>query len=131
MNVGDPRAATRLTTLTGHTEAVVSLTFSQDGRTLASGGNDDTVRLWNVTRPAAAVPIGQSMSPKSTTGNFLSFRPRSHMLTVSSGADTVRLWNLDADEAVRRICATTRGVLTPEKWHEYLPRLPYTPSCDG
>lgn len=128
-NVTDPLKTTRLSTLTGHTEAIVSLTFSQDGRTLASGGNDDMIRLWNVAHPARATPIGQSMSPKSTTGNFLSFRPGSHMLTVSSGADTVRLWNLDADEAIRRICSTTRGVLTPEKWHEYLPRLPYAPSC--
>ena len=52
------------------------------------------------------------------------------MLGVSSGADTVRLWDLDVDEAIRRICSTTRGVLTPEKWHEYLPRLSYEPPCD-
>ncbi|TJZ42887.1 hypothetical protein FCH28_33980 [Streptomyces piniterrae] len=129
-NVTEPRRAARLSTLTGHTRAIVQLTFSQDGRTLASSGNDDMVRAWNVTHPSRATPIGQSMSPNAKTGNFLSFSPRSHMLGVSSGTDTVRLWNLDPDEAIRRICSTTRGVLTPGNWQEYLPRLSYTPPCD-
>ncbi|WP_406007638.1 WD40 repeat domain-containing protein [Streptomyces sp. NBC_00637] len=130
-DVTDPaQASLRGAPLTGHTEAVVSLTFSRDGDTLASGGNDNTIRLWNVSDPASASPIGQSMSPNAKTGNFLSFSPGSHMLGVSSGADTVRLWNLDVDEAITRICATTRGVLTADKWHEYLPRLSYEPPCE-
>ncbi|MFF3502190.1 hypothetical protein [Streptomyces sp. NPDC003247] len=130
-DVTDPRRASRLEApLTGHTEAVVSLTFSPDGHTLASGGNDNTVRLWNVADPSAAAPIGQSMSPNAKTGNFLSFSPQSPMLGVSSGTDTVRLWNLDVDDAISHICATTRGVLTEDKWQEYLPRLSYEPPCD-
>ncbi|WP_447038287.1 nSTAND1 domain-containing NTPase [Streptomyces sp. DSM 118878] len=130
-NLTDPHRAIRLgPTLTGHTDAVVSLTFSRDGDTLASGGNDNTVRLWDVADPAEAAPIGQSMSPNAKTGSFLSFSPRSDMLGVSSGTDTVRLWNLDTDDAIRRVCSTTQGVLTPEKWREYLPRLSYEPPCD-
>ncbi|WP_330317187.1 hypothetical protein [Streptomyces platensis] len=130
-NTTDPRKATRLgSPLMGHTEAVVSLTFSKGGHTLASGGNDNTVRFWDVTPPSGATPIGQSTSPNAKTGNFLSFSPQSQMLGVSSGAGTVRLWNLDADKAIRRICSTTRGVLTPEKWREYLPHLAYAPPCD-
>ncbi|GAU67845.1 putative WD-40 repeat protein [Streptomyces sp. NBRC 110611] len=129
-NTADPHKPTRLgPALTGHTQAVVSLTFSNDGRTLASGGDDSTVHFWNVTVPSRAAPIGQSTSPNAKTGNFLSFSPGSHLLGVSSGAGTVRLWNLDADTAIRRICSTTRGVLTSEKWHEYLPHLPYEPPC--
>ncbi|MBC9726425.1 AAA family ATPase [Streptomyces sp. TRM68367] len=129
-NVTDPGEATGLgSPLTGHTEAVASLTFSRTGHTLASGGNDNTVRLWNVTDPGEATPIGQAMSPNAKTGTFLAFSPKSGMLGVSTGTDTVRLWNLDVDRAIRHICATTRGVLTPEKWHEYLPRLSYEPPC--
>ncbi|MFI2201955.1 hypothetical protein ACH47Z_14510 [Streptomyces sp. NPDC020192] len=129
-NVADPASATELgAPLTGHTEAVKLLTFSPHGHILASGGNDNTIRIWNVRHPSSATPIGQSMSPNARSGTFLSFSPRSNVLGVSSGTDTVRLWSLDDDAAISHICAITRNVLTPQKWHEYLPRLSYDPPC--
>ncbi|MFH8896936.1 PD40 domain-containing protein [Streptomyces coeruleorubidus] len=129
-DIEDPSKASAERSLKGHTEAVVSLTFSRTGRTLASGGNDSTVRLWSVSDPSKAGAIGQSMSPNAKSGTFLAFSPNSHMLGVSSGTDTIRLWNLDVDDAARRVCTMTRGVLTPETWREYLPRLSYDPPCE-
>ncbi|MDI9832134.1 AAA family ATPase [Streptomyces sp. KAU_LT] len=129
-DVADPAGArAQGRPLTGHTEAVVSLTFGPDGHTLASGGNDNTVRMWDVGDPEHASAVGQAMSPNARTGNFLAFRPASRMLGVSSGTDTVRLWNLDVAQAIRRVCSTTQGVLTRERWQEYLPRLSYEPPC--
>ncbi len=129
-NVADPTRPEPLgKPLTGHTESVASLSFSPDGGTLASGGDDNEVRFWNVSRPAAATPIGQSISPNAKTGHFLSFSPKGGLLAVSSGSDTVRLWPLDVDQAARRVCSITRGILTESTWQNYLPHLPYEPPC--
>ena len=43
------RAVTRCTsTLSGHAEAILSASFNADGKTLATGSGDTTVRLWDV-----------------------------------------------------------------------------------
>jgi WD40 repeat protein len=43
--VDDPRQPSLLSTLTGHTNIVYSVTFSPDGHTLATASGDNTARL--------------------------------------------------------------------------------------
>ena len=45
---GDAKTGKRTKTLVGHKGTVRSLTFSPDGKTLASGSLDKTIHLWNV-----------------------------------------------------------------------------------
>ena len=40
----------RIKSMHGHNSFISSLEFSQDGSLLASGGIDDSVRLWDVKR---------------------------------------------------------------------------------
>ena len=45
----DLESGKELHKLEGHDSSINSLAFSSDGKTLASGSDDETVRLWNVT----------------------------------------------------------------------------------
>ncbi len=128
-DVSDPARPAQLgQPLTGHTESVMSVAFSPDGRELATSSVDRTVRRWSVSDPANARPLGQPLTGHTGRVNRVTYSPDGRYLVTGDGT-SVRLWDLDVRHAVDRICATTRGVLTPELWAQHLPQQPRTPPC--
>jgi WD domain, G-beta repeat len=80
--------------LVGHANAVLSVAFSPDGHTLATGSRDQTVRLWNVTDPAHPALLGQPLTGHPDWVNEVAFSPDGRTLASGSGDQTVRLWNV-------------------------------------
>ena len=80
--------------LRGGTGAVFSVAFSPDGRVLADGDADGTIRLWNVTDPGHPVQIGGPLTGNTGGAYSVAFSPDGRTLASGNGDGTIRLWDV-------------------------------------
>jgi WD40 repeat protein len=80
---------------TGTTRAISTVAFSRVGHTLASGGADGRVQLWDITDPAHPQAIGQPLTSghSGDVATAIAFSPDGHTLASVSLDGTIRLWN--------------------------------------
>jgi WD40 repeat protein/tRNA A-37 threonylcarbamoyl transferase component Bud32 len=70
---------------------VTALAFSPDGKILASGADESSIRFWDV---ASGQPIGQSLAGHRAWVSSLVFWPDGKTLASASADQTIRLWDL-------------------------------------
>ncbi len=113
-----PPAPEPLRTLAGHAEAVRSVAFSADGKTLASGSFDKTVKLWDVA-------TGQEQATFRSHGethvaaadvrpgvNSLAFTPDGKILATSGLDASIKLWDVAAKKELHTLTGHSDRVLS-------------------
>ena len=76
--------------LEGHQKVVYGLSFSPDGKMLASGSEDNTIKLWSTDGRLLHTLIGHQ-GPVSS----VSFSPNGRTLASGSYDNTIKLWSTD------------------------------------
>jgi WD40 repeat protein len=114
IHLWDATTGRYLRSLPGHPEGVMSASFSADGKTLASGGIDNTLRFWDVT---TGKPLGEPLGHDGHVYN-VHFTPDGKQ--VVSASNELRLWDAAGRKEIRKFERTpsprffTMTVLSPD-----------------
>ena len=107
-------------TLVGHTDTVYSVAFSPDGKTLASGSEDSTIILWDMTTgepiKTLARPTGPFVGPTDTlvghtdTVYSVAFSLDGKTLASGSADNTIILWDATTGQYKQTLIGHKRAV---------------------
>ncbi len=109
----EPVTGRHLKTITGHTDAVLSVTFNADGSILATRSWDKTIRLWD----ADTGKLRHTLIGHQDDVDVVVFAPDGRTLASGSQDNTVRLWDAITGEHIK----TLRG------HYSYLISLAFSP----
>ncbi|WP_292822924.1 WD40 repeat domain-containing protein [Nostoc sp. JL33] len=74
-------------TLTGHSNGVNSIVFSRDGKTLVSGGQDKTIKLWEVETGREICTLSHFNSVESVAFIF-----NGGWLAAADDSGNIKIW---------------------------------------
>ena len=100
---------------------------SPDGRTLATGSADGTIRLYDLrTQQAIGAPL-----PGCPTGRGARVHADGAYLFAFTNAGRGYRWDVRPSSWERQACAIAGRTLTRAEWNDALPGRDYRPACSG
>jgi len=87
---------------------VQSVTFSPDGKTLASGSHDKTIKLWRV----ADGKVIRTLKEQDYIVKSVAFSPDGKILVSGSEDKTIKIWRVATGEVIRTLAGHEKSVNT-------------------
>lgn len=106
-----------------------ALAWSPDGRTLASYGIGDRVRLWDVAARESLGTVADGLAQAGGRDLDLAFSADGRSVVVAALEGLVRSYPVDGDRTEAAVCARAGRTLTRQEWDRYLPGVDRFPVC--
>ena len=102
----------------GHTDEIMSVFFTADGKRLGSVAKDKTVRLWDTSNGDCVgvlhLPVGPTDESGVEAGITAGYAPKKNLLAVSSpGLKKNQFWVYVIDLAANKIVQVCEGITRP------------------
>jgi WD40 repeat protein/uncharacterized caspase-like protein len=100
----DPATRRDLATILGHTGEVIAVSFSDDGKSLATTSLDNTIKIWDVSMApiTGRAELARTLSGMAIPVESAAFSDDGRGLAVG-GPNTVSVWELNTGAALRTI----------------------------
>jgi WD40 repeat protein len=113
-----------------HLHGVTSVAISTDGKTLASGGDDWSIILWDITDPTEPVQrfiLNGHTSPILNGGIFFT---QDGKTLISISTNEVILWDINPESWAQKACVIAGRNFTQAEWQQFLGiSIPYHATC--